>query len=70
MRVAGKTGTAEFGSGENTHAWIVAFAPVEDPRVAVVVFVQGDEETGQQTGGTVAAPIARQVLITALDLVS
>ncbi|HEC09221.1 MAG TPA: penicillin-binding protein 2 [Acidimicrobiales bacterium] len=70
VRVAGKTGTAEFGSGENTHAWIVAFAPVEDPRVAVVVFVQGDEETGQQTGGTVAAPIARQVLITALDLVS
>ena len=70
VRVAGKTGTAEFGSGENTHAWIVAFAPVEDPRVAVAVFVQGDEETGQQTGGRVAAPIARQVLITALDLVS
>lgn len=58
--VAGKTGTAEVGSGP-PHAWFVAFAPAEDPIVAVAVVV----ESGG-TGGAVAAPVARAVLEAAL----
>jgi peptidoglycan glycosyltransferase len=55
-RVAGKTGTAEAGDG-TSHAWFIAFAPVEQPRIAVAVIV----ESGGQ-GGAVAAPIAGQVI--------
>lgn len=59
IRVAGKTGTAEVGANrEFTQPWFIAFAPVEDPRVAIAVTVE--RTTGQ--GGTVAAPIAKSVL--------
>jgi peptidoglycan glycosyltransferase len=57
--VAGKTGTAEVGScpGGNQVSFI-GFAPVVNPRAAVAVTV----ECAQGQGGTVAAPIAKQVL--------
>jgi penicillin-binding protein A len=58
VRVAGKTGTAETGvSGRNT-TWFIAFAPVDRPRVAVAVVL----ENQSGTGGTTAAPIARQIM--------
>ncbi|MHB8870466.1 MAG: penicillin-binding transpeptidase domain-containing protein, partial [Thermoleophilia bacterium] len=56
----GKTGTAEVGSG-SPHAWFVAFAPADNPTVAVAVVV---ENAG--TGGAVAAPVAQAVLRAAL----
>lgn len=63
IRVAGKTGTAEVGANaEFTQPWFIAFAPVEDPRMAIAVTVE--RTTGQ--GGTVAAPIAKVVLETLL----
>jgi penicillin-binding protein A len=57
--VAGKTGTAEVDRpcGPN-QLWFIAFAPVEDPRVAIAVTV----ECGTGFGGTVAAPIAKAVM--------
>jgi peptidoglycan glycosyltransferase len=58
--VAGKTGTAEVG-GSN-QAWFIAFAPVQNPRVAIAVTV---ERTSGQ-GGTIAAPIAKRVMETLL----
>jgi len=67
VRVAGKTGTAEIEGSDGTHAWIIGFAPVDNPRVAVAVFVEGDDTTGQQTGGATAGPIAREVMIDALE---
>ncbi|MEZ5281261.1 MAG: penicillin-binding protein 2 [Acidimicrobiales bacterium] len=67
VTVAGKTGTAEAGDGDFTHAWMIGFAPVEEPRVAVAVFLQGDETTGELTGGADAGPIAREVLRAALE---
>lgn len=60
VSVAGKTGTAETGSG-TSHAWFIAFAPIEEPRIAVAVLV----ENGGQ-GSTVAAPIAEQVIAAAV----
>ncbi len=60
VAVAGKTGTATNPAGK-AHAWFVAFAPANAPRVAVAVVV---ENAGY--GGTAAAPIVRAVLRTAL----
>ncbi|MEA3273964.1 MAG: penicillin-binding protein 2 [Pseudomonadota bacterium] len=70
-RIAGKTGTAQvFSVGQKEryreeevaermrdHALFVAFAPVEDPRIAVAVIVENGGH-----GGSVAAPIAREVM--------
>jgi peptidoglycan glycosyltransferase len=60
VQVAGKTGTATIATGRS-HAWFVAFAPADAPRVAVAIVV----ENGGY-GGVAAAPIARRVLATAL----
>lgn len=60
VAVAGKTGTATNPMGRS-HAWFVAFAPAQAPRVAVSIVV---ENVGY--GATYAAPIAREVLSTAL----
>lgn len=60
--VAGKTGTAQTGTGLGPHAWFVAFAPADHPRVAVVVLVEHGGE-----GATVAAPIAKQIMQLALS---
>ena len=58
IRVAGKTGTAESGvQGTNTTSFL-AFAPADNPRVAVAVVLE--RQSG--TGGTTAAPIAKQIL--------
>jgi peptidoglycan glycosyltransferase len=66
ISVAGKTGTASIGApGSNlTQPSFVAFAPAQNPRVAIAVTV--DESHGGY-GGTVAAPIARAVLQTLLS---
>ena len=61
--VAGKTGTAEVDGGTANQAWFIAFAPSVDPKMAIAVTVE--RTTGQ--GGTVAAPIAKQVLEVLLD---
>jgi penicillin-binding protein 2 len=63
VAVAGKTGTAEFPGQRNwegklpTHAWFTAFAPFDDPEIALVVFVEGGGE-----GSIVAVPIAAEIL--------
>jgi cell division protein FtsI/penicillin-binding protein 2 len=62
VQVAGKTGTAQNPHGED-HAWFVAFAPVDEPRVALAVIV---ENSGH--GGAVAAPIARRILTAFFEL--
>jgi peptidoglycan glycosyltransferase len=66
VQVAGKTGTAQNAVGQAPHSWFVGFAPVDNPEVAVCVFVEnsGGDPNGQ--GGTIAAPIARTVMSTFL----
>jgi penicillin-binding protein A len=65
VTVAGKTGTAELrpnsSDPKDADAWFVAFAPAENPRVAVAVML-----VGAGFGGKAAAPIARQTLAAAL----
>ena len=70
-RMAGKSGTAQvvgIAQGEEydkeeldeysrKHAWFIAFAPADDPRIAVCVLVENGG-----SGSSVAAPVAREVL--------
>jgi penicillin-binding protein 2 len=62
VAIAGKTGSAEFGpylykKNRQAHAWFVAFAPYEDPQLAVVVMVEGGGE-----GSRVAVPAATDII--------
>jgi peptidoglycan glycosyltransferase len=65
VEVAGKTGTAELrpnsSNPKDADAWFVAFAPAQQPKIAVAVML-----VGAGFGGTAAAPIARRVLQAAL----
>jgi penicillin-binding protein A len=58
QRVAGKTGTAETGVSGRNVTWFIAFAGPGKPRVAIAVVL----ENQSGTGGTTAAPIAKQVM--------
>lgn len=60
--VAGKTGTAQTVPGENPHAWFIAFAPADDPQLAVAVIVESGSAGSEATGGAVAAPLAKAML--------
>ena len=70
VRVAGKTGTAEFcddiaikegfcanGKELPFHAWFLAFAPVENPQIALIVYIYNGGEGSEQ-----AVPVAKKVL--------
>lgn len=78
LLVAGKTGTAQvvklstfkgYSSGTlperfRDHAWFIAFAPYEHPKIAVAVLVEHGEH-----GATTAAPIAKAMIEAYLRLV-
>jgi penicillin-binding protein A len=69
VSVGGKTGTAQTTEDAPPHAWFIAFAPAEDPVVAVAVLVERGGSLGSEaTGGQVAAPIARQVIQEVLNV--
>ncbi len=57
LRVGGKTGSAEVAPGDNSHALFIAFAPVEDAQIAVVVVKEFAGSGSQQAG-----PVARAVI--------
>jgi penicillin-binding protein A len=65
VEVAGKTGTAQTGLG-TTDDWFSAFAPANDPQIAVCAVVLNQGTANQYQGGTVAAPIAKAVIEAAL----
>ena len=50
--VAAKTGTAQFGDADKTHAWMTAFAPYDNPQIAIAVIIEGGGE-GYATAGPV-----------------
>lgn len=59
VQVAGKTGTAETGTNNVYVPWFIAFAPADHPQVAVAVVV---ENVYRGFGGSVSAPIAKQIM--------
>ncbi|PJA88667.1 MAG: penicillin-binding protein 2, partial [Candidatus Moranbacteria bacterium CG_4_9_14_3_um_filter_36_9] len=54
--VAGKTGTAQFGNENKTHAWFTSFAPFDNPQIAMVVLIEGVGDSNSS-----AVPVARAV---------
>jgi peptidoglycan glycosyltransferase len=64
--LASKTGTAEHGTDpKNTppHAWYVAFAPADNPQIAVAVVVENGGDRGlAATGSSVAASVGRATI--------
>src|SRR5690554_4055740 len=69
VEVAGKTGTAETGRDTPAHGWMVSFAPANDPVIALAVIVEeGGNQGSGSTGGSLAAPIAREIMREALRL--
>lgn len=57
IETAGKTGTAQFGKEDKTHAWFICFAPYENPEIALAVLI---EEQGE--GYKEAMPLAKEIL--------
>ncbi len=55
-QAAAKTGSAEFDSESETHAWLVGYAPADRPSVAVSIVL---EKAG--SGGDNAGPIAKKI---------
>lgn len=63
INIAGKTGTAQINKKEGNLelAWFVGFAPVENPKIAVVALVEGQNLNESFGGGKHAAPMARYI---------
>jgi penicillin-binding protein 2 len=57
--VAAKTGTAQFGNQNKTHAWMVAFAPYDKPQLAIAVIVEGGGEGYASAGPVIKSAIAQ-----------
>lgn len=57
VQVAAKTGTAQFGDQDKLHAWMVAFAPYDNPQIAIAVIIEGGGE-----GYAVAGPVIKDTL--------
>jgi peptidoglycan glycosyltransferase len=74
--VGGKTGTAQIttaGPDQGVLAWFTCFAQpagAPSPTVAVTVLVENQQGFSEATGGTIAAPIAKQVLQKILEIQS
>jgi peptidoglycan glycosyltransferase len=63
IEVAGKTGTAQNVAEGDPHAWFIAFAPADNPQIAVAVFVESGGSFGPEaTGAAVAAPMAKAMI--------
>lgn len=60
LRGAAKSGTAQ--KGRIDLAWIVAFAPVDNPQIAVAVMLEGAVDDNSFGGGMYAAPVAKAIL--------
>lgn len=58
VAVAGKTGTAQYGTGDLTHGWFVSFAPYENPELVMIVLAEGQSKDSTYH----AVPITKTVL--------
>ncbi len=58
LPIAGKTGTAETGGDQASHAWFAGYAPADEPKVAFVVVL---EHAGE--AATAAGPVAKRLVL-------
>ncbi|MCD4693946.1 penicillin-binding protein 2 [bacterium] len=57
VEVAGKTGTAQWSSEKDPHAWFTSFAPYDNPEIVVTVLVEEGEE-----GTYISVPITKEII--------
>ncbi len=59
LKIAAKTGTAEYGSRANRrkHTWMIAFAPFDNPTIALAILIEDGD-----SGGRTVAPLIRSAL--------
>lgn len=63
VQVAGKTGTAQSDQARSPYAWFTAFAPADNPKIAVAVMVQkSGTPRNDVAGGALCAPIAKAMI--------
>ncbi|MFN8140611.1 MAG: penicillin-binding protein 2 [Fimbriimonadales bacterium] len=62
VRIAGKTGSADWDSRRRSHAWFIGYAPADNPQIAFAIVI---EAVGR--GGTEAAPLAGELVQTFLN---
>ncbi|MEU4390948.1 penicillin-binding transpeptidase domain-containing protein [Kribbella sp. NPDC023855] len=63
VQVAGKTGTAQTSKERPPFAWFTAFAPADNPQIAVAVMIEdAGVKRDEIAGGTLAAPVAKKVM--------
>jgi peptidoglycan glycosyltransferase len=62
LTIAGKTGTAEVDGFVNANVWFTSFAPAEDPKYVITVFLETSKSNRKDaTGGQLSAPIAKTI---------
>jgi penicillin-binding protein 2 len=57
FEAAGKTGTAQWRSDKENHAWFTSFAPFNNPEIVVTVLLEEGVE-----GSSTAVPVAKEIL--------
>ena len=59
LKIAAKTGTAEYGTRANRrkHTWMIAFAPFDNPTIALAIVIEDGD-----SGGRTVAPLIRSAL--------
>jgi len=57
IEIAGKTGTAEVGTGERPLSWFIGFAPARDPVIAISIIIENGGE-----GGVEAAKVFKEIV--------
>ncbi len=64
IRIASKTGTPQVVVKGETLSFgaFIAFAPVEDPQIALAIFVEATSREDRYSGGLTAAPIGQAIL--------
>ncbi len=64
VRIAGKTGTAQVftKAGTINIAWVICFAPVEKPEIAIAIALEGDTPGEEFGGGRNSGPVASAIL--------
>lgn len=64
LDVAGKTGTAQRATAQGmlNIAWMIGFAPAQNPEIAFAVMIEGDTPGAETGGGRYAGPVAHAIL--------
>ncbi len=57
VKVAAKTGTAQFGVQKRTHSWLTSFAPYDNPEIVILVLMEGQDEHTSSASAPVALEI-------------